>query len=56
MRPLVSHCQFSLGKLFARTGRLEHARERLAIAATMYRDMGMTFWQETAGVEVKAVA
>ena len=44
MRPLESHCHFGLGKLYRRTGQREQAREHLATATTMYREMGMTYW------------
>jgi class 3 adenylate cyclase/tetratricopeptide (TPR) repeat protein len=44
MRPLVAHCHLGLGKLYRRTGQLEHARNNLGIAATMYRDMDMAFF------------
>ena len=55
MRPLVAHCHLGLGKLYRRTGQREQAQEHLASAATMYRDMGMTYWleqAETAGQDV----
>jgi DNA-binding NtrC family response regulator/tetratricopeptide (TPR) repeat protein len=44
MRPLIAHCHLGLGRLFRRTGEPEQARERLAEAAAMYRDMGMRYW------------
>ncbi len=46
MRPLIA--QLGLGKLYQRTDRLEQAREHLAIATTMYREMDMRFWLEQA--------
>ena len=49
MRPLVAHCHLGLGKLYRRTGKREHARENLATATTMYREMDMGFWLEQAG-------
>ena len=48
MRPLVAHCHLGLGKLFARTGKRDQAREHLTTATTMYREMGMAFWLEQA--------
>src|SRR5262249_41601768 len=51
MRPLVAHCHLGLGKLYRRTGKPEQAREHLATATTMYREMGMTHWLEKAEVE-----
>jgi hypothetical protein len=49
MRPLLAHCHLGLGKLYRRTGRPELAREHLARAGTMYREMDMRFWLEQAG-------
>jgi len=48
MRPLVAHCHFGFGNLHARTGRREEAREHLATATTLYREMDMRFWLEKA--------
>jgi class 3 adenylate cyclase/tetratricopeptide (TPR) repeat protein len=47
-RPLIAHCHLGLGKLYWRTGQHEQAREHLTTAATMYREMDMTFWLEQA--------
>jgi hypothetical protein len=38
-----------LGKLY------EQAREHLAIATTMYREMGMTYWLEKVEAEMRAL-
>lgn len=46
MRPLVAHCHLGLGKLHDRVGKEESARENLAAATMMYREMGMDFWLE----------
>jgi tetratricopeptide (TPR) repeat protein len=43
MRPLAAHCHPGLGKLYRQIGETEHARENLAIATTMYREMDMHF-------------
>jgi class 3 adenylate cyclase/tetratricopeptide (TPR) repeat protein len=48
MRPLVAHCHLGLGKLYRRTGPRAKAEEQLTTAATMYREMAMTFWLEKA--------
>jgi hypothetical protein len=53
MRPLVAHCHLGLGKLYRRTGQREQAHEHLTTATTMYREMGMTYWLERAGVEMR---
>ena len=54
LRPLIAHCHLGLGKLYRRTGKREQAQEHLAIATTMYREMGMTYWLEQAQVEGEA--
>jgi class 3 adenylate cyclase/tetratricopeptide (TPR) repeat protein len=53
MRPLVAHCHLGLGKLYRRTGERAEAQEHLTNAATMYREMGMTYWLEKAEAELK---
>jgi hypothetical protein len=51
MRPLIAHCHLGLGKLYRRTDKREWAREHLATAMAMYRDIGMTYWLEKAEAE-----
>jgi tetratricopeptide (TPR) repeat protein len=46
MRPLVAHCHLGLGKLYRRAGKSEQADSHLTTAATMYREMKMSFWLE----------
>ncbi len=53
---LVAHCHMGLGKLYRRTGKQDQAREHTTAAATMYRDMDMRFWLETAEAELQALA
>jgi hypothetical protein len=53
MRALVAHCHLGLGKLYLSTDKREQAREHLATATTMYRDMGMTYWLEKAEAELQ---
>jgi hypothetical protein len=53
MRPLVAHCHLGLGKLSRRADKREQAREHLATATTMYREMGMTYWLEKAEAELQ---
>jgi hypothetical protein len=55
MRPLVAHCHLGLGKLSRRTGKRARAQEHIATAATMYRDMGLTFWLERAKAEINVL-
>jgi tetratricopeptide (TPR) repeat protein len=52
MRPLVAHCHFGLGKLYRRTDTRGKAQEHVTTAATMYREMGMSFWLEKAEAEL----
>jgi len=52
MRPLVAHCHLGLGTLYQRTGDQAKAQQHLTTAATMYREMGMTFWLEKAEAAV----
>src|SRR5499433_1898458 len=56
MGPLVAHCHLGLGKLYQRTGKREQTQEHLTTAATMYRDMGMTYWLERAAAEMRDLA
>jgi hypothetical protein len=56
MRPLVAHCHIGLGKLYRCTGRQQEAKEHLATATTLYRDMDMRFWLEQAEAELRALA
>jgi hypothetical protein len=56
MRPLAAHCHLGLGKLYRRTGKREQAQEHLTTATTMYREMGMTYWLETAEAESQALS
>jgi tetratricopeptide (TPR) repeat protein len=53
MRPIVAHCHLGLGKLYDRTDKREQAREHLATATTMYRQMGMTYWLQKAEAEMR---
>ena len=52
MRPLAAHCHLGLGRLQRRTADHPVTRERLSRAATMYRDMDMSFWLEQAEAEL----
>ncbi len=51
MRPLVAHCHLGLGRLYRRAARPDQAREQLATATTLYREMDMRFWLEQAEAE-----
>jgi hypothetical protein len=52
MRPLIAHCHLGLGKLYRRADKGGQAQEHLTIAATMYREMDMTYWLEQAVAEI----
>jgi hypothetical protein len=56
MRPLAAHCHLGLGKLSWRTGQPDQAREHLATATTLYREMDMRFWLERAAAEMREIA
>jgi class 3 adenylate cyclase/tetratricopeptide (TPR) repeat protein len=56
MRPLIAHCRLGLGKLHARLGNRQQANEHAGIAASMYREMGMTYWLEKAATEIRDLA
>jgi hypothetical protein len=44
MRPLAAHTHAGLWRLYRRRAETAKAREHLAAATTMYRDMGMRYW------------
>lgn len=44
MRPLMAHCHFGLGKLYAAHGRHAEAGAVLSAAVESYRAMEMTLW------------
>jgi tetratricopeptide (TPR) repeat protein len=46
MRPLVAHCHLGLGRLVGPASDAARAREHLATATALYREMGMAFWLE----------
>jgi len=46
MRPLVAHCHFELGVVCRNVGKDDQARDHLATAAAMYREMEMPLWLE----------
>jgi len=50
--PRLAHCHLGLYKLYRRTGKRER-EEHLTTATTLYREMGMTYWLESAEVEMK---
>jgi tetratricopeptide (TPR) repeat protein len=56
MQSLVARCHLSLGELGRRRGQHARARQHLDIAASLYREMGISFWLEKVEVEAKAIA
>jgi hypothetical protein len=55
MCPLVAHWHLGICTLYRRTGNRQQAQEHLTTAATMYREMGMSFWLEKADAELRGV-
>jgi tetratricopeptide (TPR) repeat protein len=53
LRPLTAHCHLSLGKLALRAGQRSEAREDLATAITMWREMDVRFWFEQTETEMQ---
>lgn len=56
MRPFVAHCHLGLGTLKTGIGETEEAREHLATATALYREMDMPFWLEQAELKIKAMS
>jgi hypothetical protein len=56
MRPLQAHCHLRLGELYRKVGRSDEARDELATAVEMLREMAMTFWLPEAEAELAATA
>ena len=54
MRPLVAHCHLGLGQLHREAGKRQEAEHHFTIATTMYREMDMRFWLESARPEATA--
>ena len=52
MRPLMAHCHLALGRLFQES-RQELAREQLALATALYREMDMRGGQDEAAAEIR---
>ena len=48
LRPLLAHCHFGLGTLYAHHAGRAQAQRELSMALTLYRSMEMTFWQRRA--------
>jgi class 3 adenylate cyclase/tetratricopeptide (TPR) repeat protein len=55
MRPRLAHGHLGLGRVHGKTGKREQARQHLASAATLFREMDMRFWLEQAETELKVV-
>ena len=50
MRPLLAHCHAGLARLSQSTGDPRAAKAHLAMAAGLYREMGMAYWLEQASI------
>lgn len=53
MRPLVARCHHGLGRLYLGSSQPGPARDELAAATTLYRDMDMQFWPDSANAEMR---
>jgi class 3 adenylate cyclase/tetratricopeptide (TPR) repeat protein len=56
MRPLIAHCRSGLARLYRRMGKRAESDKHLAVAASMYCEMGMPFWLEKAKLQVDQLA
>jgi DNA-binding SARP family transcriptional activator len=52
MRPLIAHGHLGLGRLHRRLRHHGRSHEHLAVAASLYRDMRMSFWLDQAESEL----
>ena len=50
MRPLIAHLHSGLGRLYQRVDAHQKAKEHMAIAETMYRELDMLLWLKQATV------
>lgn len=55
MKPLLAHCHLGLGRLICSVSGEVKAREHLATAATMYREMDMGLWLSQVETELMAL-
>jgi class 3 adenylate cyclase/tetratricopeptide (TPR) repeat protein len=53
MRPLVAHCHVGLANVSGRTGNRTESDQHFAVAAALYREMGMRYWLEKAEKKMK---
>jgi class 3 adenylate cyclase/tetratricopeptide (TPR) repeat protein len=44
LRPIVAHCHLGLGAIYQRLEKRDQAKQHADTAATMYAEMGMTYW------------
>jgi hypothetical protein len=56
MRPLIAHCHFGLGQVYARAADRGRACEHLDTATTMFRQMDMQFWLEKVEAQARELA
>jgi hypothetical protein len=48
MRPLVARCHLGLAEIHHSSGACDRAREHLAVATAMFREMRMRYWLQKA--------
>ena len=54
MSPLIAHIELGLGKLYRRRKVWDAALSRMESAASLYRELGMTYWLRIAEAELAA--
>jgi pentatricopeptide repeat protein len=52
-RPLIAHCHADLSTLYRRTHRHTESETRARTAASMYREMNMTYWLQKAQRDIE---
>jgi hypothetical protein len=52
MRPLLARCHAGLGLLYRRYGNASSASQHLGLAASMFRQLQMTYWLDQMDAEV----
>lgn len=50
MRPLQAHCHRGLGHVYRQQQQGSQARDSIKMATSIYRELGMTAWEQNASV------
>jgi serine/threonine protein kinase/tetratricopeptide (TPR) repeat protein len=56
LRPLLAHCHFGLGTLYETLDQPQPAHRELSLAAELFRNMDMAFWQRRTEAALTCVA